>query len=196
MLGRKLTEATRKILSSILNKFYSFNEPFGSQWTFWYIRESSTAIIVTNLPLTWTVFRRLFNLRSFNNSEYSSKSRSRHPGSTMRSHGQTHDRTFNRDYIRQRDADDPLADSQEEINKGYGISLKIYQRHDVQISSEPAPAREGHHDHHQPSNESLSDGLTTTIQGGLPQSFLHDPDIGEELPPERTCPTVKAASGV
>ncbi|KAK2601785.1 hypothetical protein QQS21_004669 [Conoideocrella luteorostrata] len=182
------------ILSAILNKFYSFNEPFGSQWTFWYMRESSTAIIVANLPLTWTVFRRLFNLRSFNNSEYSSKNRSGQPTSTTRSYGQSNVRTQNRSYIRHGDANDnDLGGSEEEIAKGYGISLKIYQRHDVQISSEPAPAREGR----QSSNESLPDGLTTTIKGGAPRSFLHDPDANDvEAASDRPYPAVKVTSSV
>ncbi|KJK80635.1 hypothetical protein H634G_04875 [Metarhizium anisopliae BRIP 53293] len=53
------------ILSAVLNKYYSFTQPYGSQWTFWYIRESSTAIIVANLPLTWTLIRRVFSVGSF-----------------------------------------------------------------------------------------------------------------------------------
>src|ERR1700761_6161118 len=53
------------ILSAVLNKYYSFTHPFGSQWTYWYVRESSTAIIVTNLPFTWSVLRRIFNLKAF-----------------------------------------------------------------------------------------------------------------------------------
>jgi hypothetical protein len=53
------------ILAAILNKYYSFTHPFGSQWTYWYVRESSTAIIVSNLPFIWTLLRRMFNLKSF-----------------------------------------------------------------------------------------------------------------------------------
>ncbi|KAH7114579.1 hypothetical protein B0J13DRAFT_573564 [Dactylonectria estremocensis] len=58
------------IMSAILNKFYSFNEPFGSNWTFWYVRESSTAMITANLPYIWTLLRRLFNLKSFAGSSH------------------------------------------------------------------------------------------------------------------------------
>jgi hypothetical protein len=53
------------ILSAVLNKYYSFTEPFGSAWTFWYIRESSTALITANLPFTWTLLQRVFNVTSF-----------------------------------------------------------------------------------------------------------------------------------
>ena len=44
--------------------------PFSAQWTFWYIREASTALLVANMPMCWTLMRRLFNIRSFNNSSY------------------------------------------------------------------------------------------------------------------------------
>jgi hypothetical protein len=54
------------ILAAVLNKYYSFSHPYGSQWTFWYIRESSTAMLVANLPFTWTLLRRMFKLQAFN----------------------------------------------------------------------------------------------------------------------------------
>jgi hypothetical protein len=40
-------------------------------WTYWYIREASTAIYVANMPMCWTLMRHLFDLRSFNGSERS-----------------------------------------------------------------------------------------------------------------------------
>ena len=42
-----------------MNKVYSFSEPFGSLWTYWYVRESSTALLVANLPYVWTFWRRI-----------------------------------------------------------------------------------------------------------------------------------------
>ncbi|KAI9665640.1 MAG: hypothetical protein M1821_003573 [Bathelium mastoideum] len=57
------------IFAAALNKYYSFHQPFGSLWTFWYIRESSTAMIVANLPFLWTLLRRVFKLGSFENTE-------------------------------------------------------------------------------------------------------------------------------
>lgn len=35
-------------------------------WTFWYIREASTAFFVANIPHCWSLVRRMFKLRSFN----------------------------------------------------------------------------------------------------------------------------------
>lgn len=46
------------ILAAILNKVYSFSQPFGAAWTYWYVRESSTALLVANLPFVWTLWRR------------------------------------------------------------------------------------------------------------------------------------------
>lgn len=47
------------VLAAILNKVYSFNQPFGREWTYWYVRESSTAMLVANLPFVWTLWRRV-----------------------------------------------------------------------------------------------------------------------------------------
>jgi len=45
-------------------------------WTYWYIREASTAVFVANMPMCWALMRRLFNLRAFNNT---SKERANNP---------------------------------------------------------------------------------------------------------------------
>jgi hypothetical protein len=42
------------------NKIYSFSEPFGAEWTFWYVRESSTALLVANLPFLSTLWKSVF----------------------------------------------------------------------------------------------------------------------------------------
>lgn len=54
------------LVAAVLNKYYSFAHPYGTQWTYWYIRESSTAMIVANLPFVWTLLRRVFKLQAFN----------------------------------------------------------------------------------------------------------------------------------
>ncbi|KAF1809103.1 hypothetical protein P152DRAFT_367814, partial [Eremomyces bilateralis CBS 781.70] len=53
------------ILAAILNKYYSFSHPFSVDWTFWYIREASTAMLVANMPFIWTLLRRMFHLGEF-----------------------------------------------------------------------------------------------------------------------------------
>ncbi|KAL9089747.1 MAG: hypothetical protein Q9159_002394 [Coniocarpon cinnabarinum] len=46
------------ITSASLNKYYSFTNPFGHNWVFWYLRECSTAVLVANLPFLWGLARR------------------------------------------------------------------------------------------------------------------------------------------
>jgi hypothetical protein len=53
------------IVASMLNSYYSFKNPYRQTWIFWYVRESSTAILVANLPYTWTILRELFDLGTF-----------------------------------------------------------------------------------------------------------------------------------
>ncbi|KAM5363825.1 hypothetical protein ACJZ2D_011801 [Fusarium nematophilum] len=129
------------ILSAILNKFYSFNEPFGSNWTFWYIRESSTALITANLPYIWTLLRRLFNLSSFNGSSYGKRSTT-NPSTHFRSNFTNH-RSVVRSQVRAEGGGTlHRLDSEEQINNTYNVPLKIYAKHEVEIRSEAAAPHE------------------------------------------------------
>ncbi|KAL6707284.1 hypothetical protein ACN47E_004272 [Coniothyrium glycines] len=78
MLVRSLLPVKRKMIlsgifslgifvvaASIMNSYSSFSNPYHPTWMFWYIRESSTAILVANLPFTWTILRNLFELGDF-----------------------------------------------------------------------------------------------------------------------------------
>lgn len=71
------------IIAAALNKWYSFTEPFGNAWTYWYVRESATAIIVANLPFVWLLYRRIFGIRT--NSVTGSKTKSGHNTISLRS---------------------------------------------------------------------------------------------------------------
>ena len=53
------------ILCAILSKHLSFTQPFSGEWVFWYCREASTAMIVTNMPYSWALIRVAFGLKSF-----------------------------------------------------------------------------------------------------------------------------------
>jgi hypothetical protein len=53
------------MLCAILSKHLSFTQPFSAEWVFWYCRESSTAMIVTNMPYSWALIRRAFGLNPF-----------------------------------------------------------------------------------------------------------------------------------
>lgn len=65
----------------MLNKFYSFTNPFGTQWTIWYLRESYTALLCANLPLVYPLFQYVFKLRNWNsgNRDAQSEHRTRRP---------------------------------------------------------------------------------------------------------------------
>lgn len=78
------------ILCAALNKYYSFAHPFSPMWTFWYIREASTAVLVANMPMCWYLLRRIFNLKAFHTSSNGQRSHSKslpiatgYGGSTM-----------------------------------------------------------------------------------------------------------------
>ena len=54
------------VLASILNRYYNFTEPYGSLvYLYWYAGESSTALMVANIPHCWPIVARLFRLSSF-----------------------------------------------------------------------------------------------------------------------------------
>ena len=53
------------MVCAILSKHLSFTNPFSGYWVFWYCREASTAMIVTNMPYSWILIRRAFGLKSF-----------------------------------------------------------------------------------------------------------------------------------
>jgi rhodopsin domain-containing protein len=53
------------VFCSFMSKIYGIYNPYGTQWELWYIREAGTAVVVANLPHTWSLMRRVFNLRSF-----------------------------------------------------------------------------------------------------------------------------------
>lgn len=54
------------LLCAVLNKAFSWTDPYSSQWTFWYIREASTAVLVSNLPYVWQLIARFRDRRVYN----------------------------------------------------------------------------------------------------------------------------------
>jgi hypothetical protein len=57
------------VLAAVLNKYFSLREggrtAENKGWLRWYVRESSTAVLVANLPFTWTLLRKGFGLGAF-----------------------------------------------------------------------------------------------------------------------------------
>ncbi|KAK7924085.1 hypothetical protein PG985_006139 [Apiospora marii] len=159
-----LTIRDLQILAAVLNKYYSFNQPFGSAWTFWYVRESSTAIIVTNLPSTWTLCRRVFNLRSFHGKSSGARTSEAANSRFARSgygNGRSHLSSTERRIITR-------SESQEQIFHDDGldlpIPLKIYQQHEVSIKTERVGDSDGKPtDNH--GNVSFASASTPTSAG-------------------------------
>lgn len=56
-----------QIISASLNRYYCFAHPESILWIFWYVREASTAIMVTNIPHCYALLRKIFNIGSFDN---------------------------------------------------------------------------------------------------------------------------------
>jgi hypothetical protein len=67
------------MVCAILSKTYSFIDPFSNNWTYWYVRESSTAIICANLPPTWPLIRKVFAIKSPNSTKANYYARSARP---------------------------------------------------------------------------------------------------------------------
>ncbi|KAF2118293.1 hypothetical protein BDV96DRAFT_381896 [Lophiotrema nucula] len=142
ILGGVFMIGTFTIIAAALNKYYSFTHPFGVEWTIWYLRESYTAILCANLPLTWPVLQRIFNLNnwshnSYGTGHYATQSRSRGTHSAFKSNAPrtklpseaSKDRSVRR------------PESQERI--AWNIEpLKIYQ--ETEISVRTSSAKELH----------------------------------------------------
>jgi hypothetical protein len=54
------------IAAAILSVYYSTSNSYIHTWLSWYLREASMAIIVANIPFTWTILRELFEVDEFN----------------------------------------------------------------------------------------------------------------------------------
>lgn len=76
------------ILCAVLNKYYSFAHPYGTQWTYWYVRESSTTLIIANIPFMWTILRHIFKLNAFHHER--PKMVAYHSQRSARGRGRTH----------------------------------------------------------------------------------------------------------
>ncbi|OAL55782.1 hypothetical protein IQ07DRAFT_639437 [Pyrenochaeta sp. DS3sAY3a] len=106
------------IVAAALNKYYSFTHPFGTEWTIWYLRESFTAILCANLPLTYPLIQRIFGLRNWSHNTYeagtSRRAASRPQPSTHRHWTETRDQNVPKAYRE----GFSRTESQEDINDG------------------------------------------------------------------------------
>ncbi|KAL4972925.1 hypothetical protein BDW66DRAFT_113418 [Aspergillus desertorum] len=144
------------ILCSILSKYYSISSPYGMKWIDWYLREAATAVIVANIPQTWTLFRRLFNFKAF--LQHSSCNRSRSKSGTR--YGNRFDSStihlsrFRGDKSQARSIIDH-TESGEHINHEPPQPLEIWAQHQFHVTNEMDEERTS------TSSSSLSQGRGT-----------------------------------
>lgn len=84
------------MIAAVLNKYYSFKHPFGSEWTKWYLREAYTAFLCANLPLTYPLIQRLFKLRNWSHNSFTGRSVS---DSRYRQTGRSVSRSQHKSYV-------------------------------------------------------------------------------------------------
>ncbi|RKL31542.1 hypothetical protein BFJ72_g10946 [Fusarium proliferatum] len=123
------------ILAATMSKIYSLGDPFGTEWSYWYIREVSTAVIAANLPLTWTLLQRVFRLGSFH-AKYGKSSNQRTGEGTSRFRSAYGNLSSMDRRPKKTTFVEPgmsFSESQEEIN-GKDIPLKIYQKNEVIVN--------------------------------------------------------------
>ena len=148
------------IIAAVLNKYYSFTAPFGNAWTYWYVRESATAIIVANLPFVWLLYRRMFGIRT--TSATRSKTKSGHNEISLRS--RTEVRFSARPPQGRRGSDDSemafgpgrsgLFESSTVTTVSTGEDLRREKSFDERIASDPYTTKHLGHFHGQRSRES------------------------------------------
>ncbi|KAM3064916.1 hypothetical protein ACMFMF_011532 [Clarireedia jacksonii] len=130
------------ILSAILNKYESFADPFSAKWTYWYIREASTAVYVANIPTCWPLARRLFGLRPWGSSSdetrprTKTKAKSKSYMSAVRMEG-THSGRFalrKDDSPRRTESRQKIIESSIEGRSDEAVGLEIWENREVRVS--------------------------------------------------------------
>ncbi|KAF2967503.1 hypothetical protein GQX73_g6070 [Xylaria multiplex] len=143
--------------AAIANKFYSFTEPFGDSWVYWYVRESSTALIVANIPFLWTTVRFAFRLTT---SRGSPTSKADTPAGLAAAYGHNA-KNINHNTVISRgsrgmdfETDFRPLDSQEDMKYfSDNVPLKIYKRQEISVTTETT---EGGSVHTRPSRDHVS----------------------------------------
>ncbi|TEY86378.1 hypothetical protein BOTCAL_0009g00050 [Botryotinia calthae] len=132
------------IISAAANKYYSFVHPFGVMWTYWYVREASTVMFVTNIPMCWPLARKLFGWRSWSGTSDGTKSKSKTApkrylmNATSSRFGNKRDNSMYRSDSR----DVIIHGSTQDISDG-AIGLEIWESREVSVRNEQQNPREG-----------------------------------------------------
>ncbi|KAF8247372.1 hypothetical protein K440DRAFT_584731 [Wilcoxina mikolae CBS 423.85] len=133
------------VLAAVLSKYYNFSNPTTTIYMLWYIRESSTAIYVANVPMLWPLVRRIFRAGTFAGS---TGSQGYHKGSNGSS-GHELSQRMHRGKAKQLDSvldteiNPSPNGSQERINKKISMQegrIEIEQRVSFSVEEQRPPA--------------------------------------------------------
>jgi len=135
------------MVCAILSKNLSFTKPFSVEWVYWYTREASTVMIVANMPYSWTIIRKVFQVKAF---LHRSGSVSSSPGNTIEGrHVSNATATtvldgeswpskqfsfFKRNKLQKQTS---TTDSVSPITAPNTMQLTTWKEHDVDIKSDP-----------------------------------------------------------
>ncbi|GIJ91743.1 hypothetical protein Asppvi_010715 [Aspergillus pseudoviridinutans] len=158
------------ILCSILSKYYSISKPYGNQWLEWYVREAATAVIVSNIPQTWTLLRRLFNWKSF--LQHSSYNRSQNKYASRLDSSTIHLSRFRGDKSGVRSTIDPTESGEHIVREP---PLEIWAHRQFHVTNEVDDTRR-------------SDSLT---QSSASLEFDTATTVGENGPMKTTVTTLR-----
>ncbi|PQE15239.1 hypothetical protein CJF32_00007901 [Rutstroemia sp. NJR-2017a WRK4] len=164
------------ILSAILNKYESFNDPFSVMWTYWYIREASTAIYVANIPTCWPLARRVFGLTSWSSSDETrsqtrTKPKSKSYVSAMRIEGTNSSRFPSRkeDKIHKTESMQNIFERSMNGKSDEAVGLEIWESREVTVSK---GARIDLEERTLPRNEYVTQTIVTAL-GSISGSSSH-----------------------
>ncbi|KAI1114037.1 hypothetical protein F5Y14DRAFT_195153 [Nemania sp. NC0429] len=129
--------------AAIANKYYSFTQPYSAEWTYWYIRESSTALIVANIPFVWTTLVFCLRMPPFTNSRSGRNNSNNTPGAPIGSAYGHNARSVNHNTTISRGTHSvdftgdfhPLDSHEDHKYYGDNIPLKIFKRQEVLVTT-------------------------------------------------------------
>lgn len=122
----------QQIISAILNRYYCFAHPESIMWIFWYVREASTAVIVTNIPHSYALLRKVLNLEAFGTlTSGIRRTREAHDSSSLPSATELKRRRPSKHDVR---LDDDGSESTENFAAKQPSPLKIWQTNEYGIN--------------------------------------------------------------
>ncbi|KAJ8070557.1 hypothetical protein OCU04_000931 [Sclerotinia nivalis] len=160
------------ISSAAANKYHSFAHPFGIMWTYWYMREASTVMIITNIPMCWPLARKLFGFRSWSGSIERTKSKSKMTPKKYLSTILTGSKFGNK-----KDISTYRSESREGIfdgnagTSGRSIGLEIWESREVSIRNEEKKSKQ----------ERINNTTTVTVSRSMDSLSEHSKsNLGSE----------------